>query len=99
MTPLQQSSLALRLERSDNPDWYLTLYGMALEETTDYDRAMILADEAYRDQPDPPVTDDEREQQTVNDVLALDNYLASTSIEDVIDADPPVNVSGQGGQQ
>lgn len=70
-TLTQQSALSKRLDEAENPDWYLTLFGTALEVTDDFDRSLLIADAAAAEEPHPPPSEEDAELQRVEDALAL----------------------------
>lgn len=81
--------LAERLEQVENPDWYLHLFALALEDSLDYDHALALADAAVERQPHPPPSAEDEEDIKLLDALAMDEYLSSSlDIDADIDATP-----------
>lgn len=70
--PLLESQLASRLDAADNPDWYLSLYGAALERSGgDPARALRVADRTAAEHPQPPATAEDAELKRVADACAL----------------------------
>lgn len=69
--------VADRVTRAENPEWYLRLLGLAIEEVgSDMPRALAIADRAIKEHPHPPATDHDRVWQSVADGSALDDYMA-----------------------
>ncbi len=57
--PIDAKELRKRLARSDNPEWYLTVLGTALE-SGDEVGALAAADRYVAEHPYPPATDEEQ---------------------------------------
>lgn len=75
--PKLSDVLADRLAGVESPDWYLTLFGRAVEETGDLTRAVAVADAMIAEEPFAPPSDEDRLAQLVADDAAEDTFFAA----------------------
>jgi hypothetical protein len=83
VTEQQQAYLGQRIDEVENPDWYVELLGIALEEVGDdnLDQAIKITDRTYSHLPQPPATAEDDDLQQVADTLAVADYAKTASFE------------------
>lgn len=74
-----ETELPRRLERAENPAWYLKLLGTALEQGADPESALSVADAAVRRNPQPPDDPLTAAMKAADDRAALDAYIPPRS--------------------
>lgn len=86
MTPKTDAALSAKLAEVENPDWFLDLLALAIEDEPDIDKAIEIANAAYDAAPQPPATADDKELAAVADAIAVMDYA---------DSQPPAGARSQ----
>lgn len=72
-----ETVLAQRIKRAENPEWYLHLLGISMEEFKGkLSKAIRATDEMVKKTPHPPASAEDRAWKMIGDHAALDDYLA-----------------------
>jgi len=71
----QEAQIAAKVDQVENPDWYLEVLAMAMEDAgDDFDAAFAVAERAYDANPQPPASDADKALKRVTDTLAVHSY-------------------------
>jgi hypothetical protein len=81
ITTEQRQKLAHRLGHLASPEWYLHLVGEVLPQVRgDYDKAMLMADDLYEDNPFPPDSYADKALKQLESALAVQDYAETMGI-------------------
>ena len=90
---LNADELRFKLRDVDDPEWFLDLLGLTMEETHDYDEAMTLASAAYDANPIRPSSQEDMDAKRISDALALQDYVDSATLFPSGDEEPAPGVN------